>query len=118
MNTLASRLPSISDVDRADDKLAGFISDLDAFASRAHEKYVSAGVSLEDAAFMVESGIAVEPSDAAASDPAVIARLLVFADEVIDEVELIEQRAIALRHALLVGYRETVIERSGRRRGA
>ncbi|MGH2921824.1 MAG: hypothetical protein ACRDKU_07160 [Gaiellaceae bacterium] len=105
-------LPQISEIDEADDLAARFGSALDDFTTRA-EKYIGNDVKLDDAAFLLANGIAVDERPRHA-DPALFARLLVFADDALDEAERIAEDARRLRRALLVGYREFVID--GRRR--
>jgi hypothetical protein len=109
-----ARLPSISEVDRADEKLGSFMSDLDFFASDV-AAFVREDVSLEDAAFMARAGIAVEEK-CRYTDPATIVRLLVFADETLDDLDRIRDDAQKLRGDLLWAYRECVIEPDGRRK--
>ena len=114
--TPAVRLPPISEVDRADEKLGSFKSDLDSIRSQT-KVFAGNDVSLEDATFLSKTGVefAERPRS---TDPATIARLLVFADEVLDDVEDIREDAKKLRQDLLWAYRMFVIEPSGRRRDA
>jgi hypothetical protein len=107
-------LPSISEVDVADDAIGKFLSDLDWFASAA-EKFRGDDVSLEDHVFMDRNGIEFENAPRHV-DPAIIARLLVFADEAIDDADKIKRDAERLRGELLTIYRGFVIERSRQRR--
>ena len=101
-------LPKISEVDAADHTIGAFKSDLDKFKSAA-ETFVRF-VSLNDGMFLEKAGIEVREQRRNA-DPAIIARLLVFADEVLDDVDQIREDALALRRDLLTAYREFVIER-------
>jgi hypothetical protein len=102
-------LPSISTVDEADDLLARFLSRLEDFAVTA-ESFGSDPVSLEDAHFLDRAGIDFEHRERIA-DPATIARLLVFADETLDDADTVRREAARLREALLVIYRYLVIDR-------
>jgi hypothetical protein len=101
-------LPTIASVDRADAHVGKLMSDLEGI-TMAVERFAGDDVSLEDAVFMTEAGIAVgQPRRDA--EPATFARLLVFADELLGDTEQIAELAQRLRSALLLSYREAVIE--------
>jgi hypothetical protein len=102
-------LPAISVVDRADDHLGRLLSDVDAMTS-AVESFVGDGMPLHDFLFLRQSGIAIEDSPRH-PDPATLARLLVFANELADDAKAIEDYAQRLRAALLTTYRECIIDR-------
>ena len=108
-------LPGISEVDDADGKLGSLLSDLDVFV-RATEQFSGDDIPLEEALFLDKSGIAFENAPRHV-DPAVIARLLVFAEEALDDAEKIRDQPESLRSALLSIYRNYVIERLDRRSG-
>jgi hypothetical protein len=115
-NVAVAQLPRISDVDRVNAKLGSVMSDLDVLASNV-AAFFTDDVSHDDAVFMERAGIAVDEKQRHA-DPATIARLLVFADETLNDLETIRDYALRLRRDLLVAYREFVLEPSGRRRCA
>ena len=52
-----------------------------------------------------------------ATDPAVVARLLVFANELEDDAKAIGEQAAQLKRSLLMAYRNNVIERGSLRAG-
>jgi hypothetical protein len=101
-------LPRISDVDTADEHLGRFMSALDSFASEV-DAFSRDPVPLDDAHFLFKAGIEYEHRERHA-DPATIARLLVFADEVLDNLEYVRAEATRLRKALLTIYRYQIIE--------
>jgi hypothetical protein len=108
-------LPAISVVDRADNYAGLLLSELDSITS-AVERFAGEEVSLEDAVFLDRHGIALDEEEVRNADPALIARLLVFANELEVDAETIREDAARLRTALLAIYRENVYELSGRRR--
>jgi hypothetical protein len=103
----ALSLPPISAVDAADESLGSFKSELASMKLEA-ATFVSF-VPLDDAHFLDQAGIEVQ-EPRRHIDPALIARLLVFADDILDDVEYIRKDALALRGSLLTAYREFVIE--------
>jgi hypothetical protein len=107
-------LPTISAVDRADNHLGMLLSDLDWMSSHI-ERFADEEVSLEDAVFRTDNGIDVDEAPRHV-DPAIIARLLVFANELEVDAEAIREYAGRLRASLLSIYRQHLVEPSGRRR--
>ena len=107
-------LPSISEVDEADEALGQLTSRLEDLASTV-DRLDGNDHSLEDELFAEKSGIELERSPRYI-DPAALARALVFADEVLDDLGPIRENAMKLRQALLNLYRFHVIEPSGRER--
>ena len=107
-------LPSISEVEEADERCGLFMSSLDALASSV-EALSSNDHSHEDEWFAEKNGIELEHRPRYIS-PATLARGLVFADEVLDDLDVIRENATKLRAALLRLYRYKVIEPSGRER--
>jgi hypothetical protein len=105
-------LPAISAVDAADEKIGSFLSDLDMITS---DVAIFAGdeMPLADAVFMSKHGIKIPTGRPRHADPATIARLLVFANEIVDDADSIKRDAEKLREALLSIYRNHVID--GRR---
>lgn len=104
----ALTLPPISAVDEADHKLGSFISDLDHLRSEA-ERFAGESVSLDDAVFLNHAGVEIDEPPREA-DPALFARLLVFANETIEDAEHIAEDARKLRSALLDAYRYLLID--------
>jgi hypothetical protein len=107
--TTASGLPSVAEIDAADDKLGEFLSDLDWFTSSA-ARLAGPAVPLADAVFMCKAGIAFSDRVPFEYDEASFARLLVFANEIETDAERTKEDAAKLRAALLSIYREHVIE--------
>jgi hypothetical protein len=113
--TEARALPSIRAIDAADERIGTFLSDLDDFRHRV-AILCGENVSIEDASFMLKTGIEIDPEPAHV-DPAVLARLLVLVDDVlVNDLETIKRDAEDIRTNLLSLYRENVIEPSGRSR--
>jgi hypothetical protein len=107
-------LPAISAVDRADEHLGLLLSDLDWMTSDV-ASFAGESVSLDDAVFLMSHHIEVgEPERHV--DPAIIARLLVFANELESDAESIREYSNQLRDSLLSIYRQRLCEPSGRRR--
>jgi hypothetical protein len=79
------------------------------------ERFVGEDIDPEDYAFLRDNRIALEdPVNAAArraTDPAVIARLLVLAAELAQDVEAISRYAEVIQEGAIRSYREYVIER-------
>jgi len=114
MATSVRQLPSISVIDAADEKMGSFLSDLDDFTSSV-KALASNSVPLQDAVFMSKAGIDFEEPPTYI-DPALVARLLVFTDEILaDDLDTLRRDAESLRSDLLWIYRMQVIEPSGRR---
>jgi hypothetical protein len=115
VTTTPPRLPAISEIDRAYEGLGKFISDLDMIVSEAEEFATGESVPVEDYVFMREHGIAVGDDTITAArlatDPAVIARLLVLSIELEDDADTIHRDALRLREQAVTAYREYVIER-------
>jgi hypothetical protein len=65
---------------------------------------------MQDAVFLSRNGIALEAQDPREVDPALLARLLVFADELCDDIESTADDAQRLRSAVLICYRHLVLE--------
>jgi hypothetical protein len=104
-------LPSIHEVDEADNQLGSFLSDLDHLVSTV--KTLAGGdLSLEEATRLVEVGKPL-PHHHLHIDPAVFARLLVFADELERVAQSVKKDAGELRFSLLSLYRFEVIEKGG-----
>lgn len=108
--TLALPAPSV--VDAAEAHLGELLSELDSFVHAA-EVFSGHQLPLEDAVFLSRNGIEPDPEPSRHVDPAIIARLLVFADELLDDVDAIRAHAENLRRLLLTSYRRHVIERPG-----
>jgi hypothetical protein len=100
-------LPPISDVDKADELIGGFLSDLDDLHRRVNE--LTRTVPLEDLAFTEANGIQLD-NRPVHIEPAAVARLLVFADEVIEDAAHIAEYAEKIRGGVLRLYRNHVIE--------
>jgi hypothetical protein len=105
--------PTVEEIEAADNRSAGLLSDLDHFKTLA-EKYVEADsvTELDDEtlkAWLV--GGIVPPTTPRDFDADAIARLLVFADDMLGDLPTIEQDARAIRDAALTAYRHYVIER-------
>jgi hypothetical protein len=84
-------------------------SDVERFATEPDEV-------VEDAVFLSRHGIAgPDEKERRHADPAIIARLLVFADELEGDAESLRDYALRLRGSLLSIYREYVFEPTGRR---
>ena len=107
-------LPSVEEVDAVDEKLGSFLSDLDDFASRV-QGLVEPAKSLEDCSFLVRAGIAVGDEAPSNLDPAVFARLLVFADELLGDAQHITDYAAKMGQNLLWIHREVVLDPATRR---
>ena len=105
----ALTLPAISRVDVADRRIGDFMGDLEKFRRQA-ETFASF-VPLDDAYFLERAGIEVQEQRRHA-DPAIIARLLVFAVDVLEDADRIREDALALRGHLLAAYHQFVVERS------
>lgn len=103
-------LPPISKVDHADSHLGLFLSDLDSLTSEV-ERFA---YETDDAAFLAIHGIASDEGKRVV-DPATVARLLVFADELETDAKAVLDYGQKLRAALLSVYRENILEPSGRR---
>ncbi len=106
-------LPSISEVHAADEALGRFMSELNHFAGVART-FRDSDVPLDDAFFLSRSGIGFEDAPRHV-DTAVIARLLVFADDAIEVADVIRDEAAGLRQTMLHIYRDYVIDRCDRR---
>ncbi len=108
MPTTILRLPSVDEINLADDQLAAAKSALDDFTSRAQAfvglvETIPEGVTLED--FIADQAATEREVDVEA-----LARLLVFADELLEDADDIRAYAIALRQHLLTSYRSYVLE--------
>jgi hypothetical protein len=117
MSTTLKRLkplPTISQVDRADDHLGLLLSDLDWMTSDV-ASFSDSTERMDDAVFLSRHGIADDPEHRYV-EPATIARLLVFADELEGDAEALREYAVRLRGSLLWIYRQHIFEPSGRRR--
>jgi hypothetical protein len=108
-------LPAISDVDRADDHLGHLLSDLDSLTSEI-ERYAGETVPIGDHVFLSANGIAPDDEPDEYVDPAIIARLLVFANELEEDGETVLDYGRRIRGSLLWIYRERVFEPNGRSR--
>ena len=103
------RLPAISHVDRADDRFGLFRSDLDSLRSQL-EQFGGDDMPIADAVFLYDNGITLDEQEPREVDPAILARLLVFADELLDDLDSVAEDAKRLRSAVLDNYRHLVIE--------
>jgi hypothetical protein len=116
-STLARKfkpLPAISDVDRADDHLGHLLSALDSLTDEI--EHYAEGAHIEDYVFLTGNGIAPDDEPDEYVDPAIIARLLVFANELEEDGEAVVEYGRRIRGSLLWIYRERVFEPNGRSR--
>ncbi len=101
-------LPTISAVDEADELACTLMSSLDQLAAAA-ERFAGDDVPRN------ESGIPLEEPPPRHVDPAVVARLLVFSNQLEGDIDTIGEYTERLRDALLRAYVELVRESSPHR---
>ena len=101
-------LPTLEEVEATDHKLGSALSDLDDFAHRV-ERMCGDTQSVDDYAFMVTAKVTL-PSEPIAYDGERFARLLVFADELVEDAERLRKDAERLRAHLLQLYRSEVTD--------
>lgn len=99
--TRVPRLPTLNDIEEADNKLGSFMSSLDWFTSEAEAIDKGREIPLDVAAAMIRNNVEFEDSFPYEHDDKTFARLLVFADELLNDAESIERDAHRLRQALL-----------------
>jgi hypothetical protein len=105
----AETLPSIVTVNEIEEKLGLFLSDLDALEGDV-SKLDGDPISLEEHVMLDKMGVRW-PERELDIRPDVLARLLVFANELEDDVQRITEHGRRLRTSLLSLYRLQVVEK-------
>jgi hypothetical protein len=101
-------LPSIADVDAADQHLGAFMSELDWFVTQT-KRLEGDDLPVEDYVFLLKAGVDW-PDYEIAIEPETFPRLLVFANQLEGDAEKIKEDAAELRRHLLNAYQEYVTE--------
>jgi Txe/YoeB family toxin of Txe-Axe toxin-antitoxin module len=108
--TRVPRLPTLTDIDEADEKLGSFMSSLDWFRSEAEMLDRGRDISLDVLVAMGRANIDPPDDYSYEHDDKTFARLLVLADELERDADTIRKDAEKLRQALLGIYRHRVHE--------